>query len=207
MSNQWSKIQNSTWPTRFKLNLVLCHTSYRRVTKPTVKCVCEIVSDLLILEILTNAILRYDYTLSDYCNQVPKLMYQAQTLSLQRGMNDLSNELLHCLERKEKYFSKSSEKTFDLEFLKTKSLRFFNKIHFYTLLNTYMKWKDICHQEGSCKCIKLIFTSSVISFMDSTRSNHQSSDKCKSWLLKSPSSNVPFPCVVIQCCTNSKEKE
>jgi hypothetical protein len=63
-------------------------------------------------------------------------MYEAQTLSLERGINDLSNELLHCLERKEKYFSKSSEKTFDLEFLKTKSLRFSNKIHFYTRLNT-----------------------------------------------------------------------
>jgi len=139
-------------------------------------------------------------TSSYYYNQVPKLIYEEHHSHLKVKMNDTSNILLYCsgrVKRKEKKFLNVSWENVWPWMFQNKLLNIFNKIHFSTPLNTYIRWKDMHHHKGSCKWIKLTFTSTLISIVNSTWLNHHSIHKCKTWLLKFPSSEVLFPYAVI----------
>lgn len=133
MSNPQSEIKDSTWPIRFELNMVWCHASYRWVTNPIFKCLCEEVFKLLILEILTNATLWYEQTSSNYYNQVPKLIYEEHHSHF-KGKWMTFPMYYYTVQRegKEKKIWMLFEKMFDLKFFKTNSLTFLIK---YTFLH------------------------------------------------------------------------
>lgn len=139
-----------------------CHASNRRVTNPIFTCLFETVFKLLILEILKNAILWYNQTFSNYHNQVPKLIYEDHHSHFKGKW--MIFPMYYCTvqrEGKEKIWKEKKRKGKKLFkviwedvwpwIFQNKLLNISNKIHFSTPLNTYIRWKDMCHHEDSCK--------------------------------------------------------